>query len=76
MKKKLNKQTCESRNKTNEKTKIMVSRQQLAHTRTSLRTHNQVCVRRQDYAYAGLFLPGNPKSKKIGQNLKTKILAT
>ena len=57
------------------KIKIRVSGQRLAHARTSLHTHNQACVRGEDYAYAGSCLD-SLKTPKTGQNLKTGILTT
>ena len=61
--------------KTNRKIKIRVFGQQLARVKTSLHTHNQACVLRQDYAYAGS-CPETLKTPKTGQNLKTGILTT
>ena len=75
MKKEISKQTCESRDETNRKTKIRVSMQWLAHVRTSLHTHNQACVHKQDYAYVGSY-PETLKTPKTRQNLKTGILVT
>ena len=58
-----------------EKIKIRVSGQQLTHAKTGLHTHNQACVRKQDYSYADSCLE-TLKTPKIGQNLKTGILTT
>ena len=57
------------------KIKIRVSGQRLAHARTSLHTHNQACVRNQDYTYPGS-CPETLKTPKTRQNLKTGILTT
>ena len=65
--KKLNKQTCESRNEINT-IKIRVSKQRPTHARTSLHVQNQAFVCIQDYAYASSCLE-NPKS-----TTKLKIL--
>ena len=65
----------ESKQKKTKKKKIRVSRQWLAHPRTSLRMHNQACVRGQDYAFLGS-CPETLKTAKTGKNLKTGILTT
>ena len=66
-----NKKTCESRNKTNKKLRFLGN--DITHSKTIPRKHNQVCMHRLDHACA-YPCPENPKNAKIEQNFKKAIL--
>ena len=50
--------------------KIRIFGQDHAHTWTSLRAHNQACIRSQDYAHLG-FSPETLATQKLKQSFKT-----
>ena len=58
---------CEIRNKIR---KIRVFEKDHAHAWTSLRAHNQACIRGQDYAHVG-FGPETLATQKLKQSFKT-----
>ena len=49
--------------KQNKQIKNRISRQWLTHARTGLRTNNQACMRKKDYAYASPY-PENLTAQK------------